>query len=271
MRGRRTANRGRRRGERRESRSRTMAGRMGGFCATRTELAYVSMFPTPHRPCLLCARARSLGDAAGAGSRTAKTRASGMDCDGGREGGCLFGASQPRFKQLHTESKCEKTRENKFAPRKQTNTHTNSPQPGHRPCLSSATTSSCALASRLRVFGHSGAEIAAPRTVGCQSDCYRGHLVASSAWISSSTCARLLFLCPSYLQCSEMLALLAPVASMTISALSQQVIHVPRLGSSVERPVCEIEPSASSRISNGDSSFALAVLVNKVHADRSPI
>lgn len=52
---------------------------------------------------------------------------------GGGESGVLFVPSQPRFKQIHTEPKCEKTRENKFGPRKQTNTGTNCPQPGHRP------------------------------------------------------------------------------------------------------------------------------------------
>ena len=67
----------------------------------------------------------------------AKTSTGGRD-DGGQacgDEGERFGgvvcAPQPRFKQLHTTSKCSKTRENKFAPRKQTNTRTNCPQPRH--------------------------------------------------------------------------------------------------------------------------------------------
>ena len=67
---------------------------------------------------------------------------------GGRKGSggavCVLG-SQPRFKQLHTTSKCPKTRENKFAPRKQTNTRTNSPQLGS---LSPPSSPVCSLTLR---------------------------------------------------------------------------------------------------------------------------
>ena len=96
----------------------------------RVQLAYVSIFPTTHRPrpscaalCLLstmvCRSLAAAGRMVRAGTRQERDQA-------------VVCAAQPRFKQLHTATKCEKTRENKFAPRKQTNTRTNDPQRSHR-------------------------------------------------------------------------------------------------------------------------------------------
>ncbi len=102
----------------------------------RVQLAYVSIFPTTHRPGLPCAALCSLCTMV---CRALEATAAGRMVWAGmrqvRDQGVVC-ALQPRFKQLHTTTKCEKTRKNKFAPRKQTNTRTNDPQRGHRRCLS---------------------------------------------------------------------------------------------------------------------------------------
>ena len=117
---------------------------MGWLWTSRTEHAYVSRFPTAHRPGLL--RARAVGH----GFTGLSVDNGGEEDDEGKrwaegESVVLFVPSQPRFKQLHTTSKCPKTRENKFAPRKQTNTRTNSPQLGY---LSPPSLPACSLTLR---------------------------------------------------------------------------------------------------------------------------